>query len=82
MNSGTDRPGDDRDQEGHLGRRQLSRFETEIAAGRGPQAAQVRSPFDDVQVDLKNTILAERRLEQERDRQFLQRKRSIYPTLT
>src|ERR1700722_8041291 len=55
-----DRPGDDRDQEGHLGRRQLSGFATEIAAGRPPQATQVRGPIDDVQVDLEDTILAER----------------------
>src|ERR1700722_15143837 len=67
-----DRPGNDRDQKGHFGRRQRLRFPPEIAPGRGPQATQVRSPFDDVQVDLENTILAERRLEQERDRQFLE----------
>ena len=37
-----------------------------------PPATQARSPFDNVQVDLEDTVLAERRLEQERDRQFLQ----------
>src|SRR5687767_5566498 len=67
-----DRPRDDRDQEGHLGGRQRLGFATEILVGRGPQSTQVRSPFDDVQVDLENTILAERRLQQERNRQFLQ----------
>ena len=38
---------------------------------------QVRSPFDDVQVNLENAILAERRLEQERNRQFLSRDKQL-----
>jgi hypothetical protein len=41
-------------------------------AGRGLQTSQLRPPFDDVQIDLEDAILAERRLEQECDRQFLQ----------
>src|SRR6185436_7944963 len=51
---------------------QRLRFAIEVSAGRGPQATQVRPPLDDVQVDLEDSILAERRLEQKRDRQFLQ----------
>src|SRR5436309_10130249 len=58
-----DGPGDQRNQERHLRRRQVSRFPAEIGAGGGPKAVEIRAPLDDVQVDLEDAILAEGRFQ-------------------
>src|SRR2546425_9278450 len=56
-------PGDQRNQERHLGRRQIQGLTAEVGAGGGPQTEETRAPFDDVEVDLEDAVLAEGRLE-------------------
>src|SRR2546426_3564421 len=51
---------DQRNQERHLGRRQILRLPAEVGAGGGPKAEETRAPLNDVQVDLEDAVLAER----------------------
>src|SRR3989449_11276419 len=63
---------DQRNQERHLGRRQSLRLPAEVGTGGGPKAEETRAPLNDVQVDLEDAVLAEGRLQQQRERQLLE----------